>query len=173
MNFKNNPIQFSNIVLAGEHQLGVNARDVHAALEVKTDFSDWMKRRIKQCKFEENYDYMLLLKKEEQVSGAKYLNEYIISLDMAKHLGMLEKNDKGHEIRKYFIEQEKIARNATQSIQLEIGKMMQQIGQFTDSLSNAGRFLSVGGKQIKPKLINELDTLIGQAQHSLNFGNGE
>ena len=92
---------------------------------------------------------------------------------MAKHLGMLEKNDKGHEIRKYFIEQEKIARNATQSIQLEIGKMMQQIGQFTDSLSNAGRFLSIGGKQIKPKLIKELDALIGQAQPSLNFGNGE
>ena len=173
MNFENNPIQFSNIVLAGEQQLGVNARDVHAALEVKTDFSDWMKRRIKQCKFEENYDYMLLLKKEEQVSGAKYLNEYIISLDMAKHLGMMEKNDKGHEIRKYFIEQEKIARNVTQNLQIEIGKAMQYLEQFTNSLSDAGRLLSVGGKQIKPKLINELDTLIGQAQHSLNFGNGE
>ena len=51
MNIANNPIQFSNVVLGNEQQLGVNARDVHAALEVKTDFSDWMKRRIKQCKF--------------------------------------------------------------------------------------------------------------------------
>ena len=173
MNFENNPIQFSNIVLAGEQQLAVNARDVHVALEVKSEFSHWIKKRISQCKFEENYDYMLLLKKEEQVSGAKYLNEYIISLDMAKHLGMMEKNDKGHEIRKYFIEQEKIARNVTQNLQIEIGKAMQYLEQFTNSLSDAGRLLSVGGKQIKPKLINELDTLIGQAQHSLNFGNGE
>lgn len=63
MNIANNPIQFSNVVLGNEQQLGVNARDVHAALEVKTNFSDWMKRRIKQCKFEENYDYMLILKR--------------------------------------------------------------------------------------------------------------
>ena len=173
MNIENNPVQFSNVTLDGEQQLGVNARDVHAALEVKTDFSDWMKRRIKQCKFEENYDFIKVVKKNELSKTGQWVTEYIVSLDMAKHLGMLEKNDKGHEIRKYFIEQEKIARNATQSIQLEIGKMMQQIGQFTDSLSNAGRFLSVGGKQIKPKLIKELDALIGQAQHSLNFGNGE
>jgi len=165
MNFENNPIQFSNIVLAGEQQLAVNARDVHVALEVKS--------RISQCKFEENYDFIKVVKKNELSKTGQWVTEYIVSLDMAKHLGMLEKNDKGHEIRKYFIEQEKIARNATQSIQLEIGKMMQQIGQFTDSLSNAGRFLSVGGKQIKPKLIKELDALIGQAQPSLNFGNGE
>lgn len=173
MNFENNPIQFSNIVLAGEHQLAVNARDVHVALEVKSEFSHWIKKRISQCKFEENYDFIKVVKKNDLSKTGQWVTEYIVSLDMAKHLGMLEKNDKGHEIRKYFIEQEKIARNATQSIQLEIGKMMQQIGQFTDSLSNAGRFLSIGGKQIKPKLINELDTLIGQAQHSLNFGNGE
>lgn len=169
MNIQNNLVQFSNVNLGDEQQLGVNARDVHAMLDVKTDFSDWIKRRIKQCKFEENYDYILLLKKEEQVSGAKYLNEYIISLDMAKHLGMMEKNDKGHEIRKYFIEQEKIARNVTQNLQIEIGKAMQYLDQFSNSLSDAGRLLSVGGKQIKPKLLKELDSMIQNVQHSLDF----
>lgn len=169
MNIQNNLVQFSNVNLGDEQQLGVNARDVHAMLDVKTDFSDWIKRRIKQCKFEENYDYILLLKKEEQVSGAKYLNEYIISLDMAKHLGMMEKNDKGHEIRKYFIEQEKIARNVTQNLQIEIGKAMQYLDQFSNSLSDAGRLLSVGGKQIKPKLLKELDSMIQKVQHSLDF----
>ena len=38
MNIENNPVQFSNVILGDEQQLGVNARDVHAALEVKTDF---------------------------------------------------------------------------------------------------------------------------------------
>ncbi|MDH0718230.1 antA/AntB antirepressor family protein [Acinetobacter junii] len=173
MNIANNPIQFSNVVLGNEQQLGVNARDVHAALEVKTDFSDWMKRRIKQCKFEENYDYMLILKKEEQVSGAKYLNEYIISIDMAKHLGMMERNNKGHEIRKYFIEQEKIARSVTHNLQIEIGKAMQYLEQFSNSLSDAGRLLCVGGKQIKPKLLKELDELVGQVQPCLNSYDGK
>ena len=160
---------FIEVELNGKVQLGVNARDLHKMLEVKAEFSHWIKRRITQCKFEENYDYMLILKKEEQVSGAKYLNEYIISLDMAEHLGMMEKNDKGHEIRKYFIEQEKIARNVTQNLQIEIGKAMQYLEQFTNSLSDAGRLLSVGGKQIKPKLLKELDSMIHQVQHSLDF----
>ena len=140
---------------------------------MKTDFSDWMKRRIKQCKFEENYDYMLILKKEEQVSGAKYLNEYIISIDMAKHLGMMERNNKGHEIRKYFIEQEKIARSVTHNLQIEIGKAMQYLEQFSNSLSDAGRLLCVGGKQIKPKLLKELDELVGQVQPCLNSYDGK
>lgn len=168
MNIENNPVQFSNVILGDEQQLGVNARDVHAALEVKTDFSDWIKRRIKQCKFEENYDFVVFLKKEENLSGGRPATEYIISLDMAKHLGMMEKNDKGHEMRKYFIEQEKIARSVSQSIQVEIGKVMQHIEQFSNSLSDAARFLCVGGKQTKPKLLKELDGLLHQVQPYLN-----
>ena len=168
MNIENNPVQFSNVILGDEQQLGVNARDVHAALEVKTDFSDWIKRRIKQCKFEENYDFVVFLKKEENLFGGRPTTEYIISLDMAKHLGMMEKNDKGHEMRKYFIEQEKIARSVSQSIQVEIGKVMQHIEQFSNSLSDAARFLCVGGKQTKPKLLKELDGLLHQVQPYLN-----
>ncbi len=153
--------------------MGVNARDVHAALEVKTDFSDWIKRRIKQCKFEENYDFIKLLKKEELSKTGQTVIEYIISLDMAKHLGMMEKNDKGHEIRKYFIEQEKVARSLTHNLQIEIGKAMQYLEQFTNSLSDAGRLLSVGGKQIKPKLLKELDGMIQQVQPCLNSYDGQ
>lgn len=136
----NNQISFTNILLGNEQQLGVNARDVHAALEVKTDFSDWIKRRIKQCKFEENYDYISFLKTEEREIGATQRVEYIISLDMAKHLGMMERNEKGHEMRKYFIEQEKVARNASHNLQIEIGKAMQQIQHITEALSNSARF---------------------------------
>ena len=168
MNSENSPVQFSDVTLGDEQQLGVNARDVHAALEVKTDFSDWIKRRIKQCKFEENYDFVVFLKKEENLFGGRPTTEYIISLDMAKHLGMMEKNDKGHEMRKYFIEQEKIARSVSQSIQVEIGKVMQHIEQFSNSLSDAARFLCVGGKQTKPKLLKELDGLLHQVQPYLN-----
>lgn len=139
----NNQISFLNVVLGNEQQLGVNARDVHAALEVKSEFSHWINRRIKQCKFEENFDYILIVKKDEQVSGTKYLNEYIISLDMAKHLGMMERNEKGHEMRKYFIEQEKIARSASHSLQIEIGKAIQQIQHITEALSNSAVFCAL------------------------------
>lgn len=168
-----NPISFSNVVLGNEQQLGVNARDVHSALEVKSDFSHWINRRIKQCKFEEGYDFIKLVKKNERenqgLSNWQEAVEYIISLDMAKHLGMMERNEKGHEMRKYFIEQEKIARNASQSLQVEIGKAMQQIEQITKSLSEAGRFLSIVGKQTKPAMLKELDGMMHKIQPCLNF----
>ncbi len=167
-----NQTPFIEVELNGKIQLGVNARDLHKMLEVKTDFSDWIKRRIKQCKFEENFDYTLVIKKEEQVSGAKYLNEYIISVDMTKHLGMMERNEKGHEIRKYFIEQEELARHLKDGLQVRIGQISAQVEMITQSLSEAGRFLSINGKQTKPALLKELDDLIKEAQPELKLEGG-
>ena len=158
---------FIEIEIDGEKQLGVDARSLHAALGSKQDFSTWIKRRIAQCKFEENFDFILLHQKVEQVSGAKHLVEYIVTADMAKHLGMLEKTTQGHEIRKYFIEQEKVSRNAMYGIQLEINKAMLKIEHVTDILSNAGRTLCVMGKQVKPQLMQTLDELMTKAQPSL------
>ena len=45
---------------------------------------------------------------------------------------------------------------------------MQHIEQFSNSLSDAARFLCVGGKQTKPKLLKELDGLLHQVQPYLN-----
>ncbi len=166
-----NQTPFTEVELNGKVQLGVNARDLHKMLEVKAEFSHWIKRRIKQCKFEENYDYTLVVKKDEQVSGAKYLNEYIISVDMTKHLGMMERNEKGHEIRKYYIEQEELARQLKDGLQVRIGKLSAQVELITQCLSEAGRFLSVEGKQTKPAMLKELDELIKEAQPSLDLEN--
>lgn len=72
----------------------VNARELHLFLESKQDFSTWIKSRIEQYNFVENQDFTLLHKKMEQVSGSKYLIDYYISIDMAKELSMVERNDK-------------------------------------------------------------------------------
>ena len=171
VNFETNP--FEEVELNGEKQLGVNARDLHTMLEVKADFSHWIKRRINQCKFEENFDYIVFVKKDENLKGGRPTTEYILSVDMVKHLGMMERNDKGHEIRKYYIEQEKIARDALNGIQLEIGKLSILAEQWTETLSNAGRILSVGGKQVKPKILKKLDELIKKTQHKLDFDDNQ
>jgi hypothetical protein len=57
----------------------------------------------------------------EQVSGAKYLIEYHISLDMAKQLSMVENNEKGIAARKYFIQCEK----ALKTVQENLPKMIE------------------------------------------------
>ena len=168
-----NQTPFIEVELNGKVQLGVNARDLHKMLESKQDFSTWIKRRITQCNFEENFDFVVLHQKVEQVSGAKHLVEYINSVDMTKHLGMMERNKKGHEIRKYYIKQEELARQLKDGLQVRIGKLSAQVELITQCLSEAGRFLSVEGKQTKPALLKELDELIKEAQPSLDFKDDE
>lgn len=89
------------------HEQVVNARELWKALGSKQDFSTWAKKRLREVDAVENQDYCLLHKKMEQVSGAKYLTEYILTMDAAKEMAMLERNDMGKMIRRYFIEAEK------------------------------------------------------------------
>ena len=86
----------------------VNARELHAFLEVKTRFNDWIANRISEFGFTENKDFVSLT--ENLVSGGKQ-NVFHISIDMAKELSMLERNDKGKQARLYFIECERIAKS--------------------------------------------------------------
>ncbi|WP_180128953.1 MULTISPECIES: antA/AntB antirepressor family protein [unclassified Acinetobacter] len=160
---------FVEIEIGGEAQLGVDARSLHKSLGSKQDFSTWIKRRISQCQFRENFDFVSLHQKVERDTGASSRIEYIITADMAKHLGLMEKTPQGHQIREYFIQQEKVARNAMYGIQIEINKAMLQIEHVKDVLSNAGRTLCVMGKQVKPQLMQNLDDLIAKTQPRLPF----
>lgn len=91
----------------------VNARDLHAFLEVGKDFSTWIKDRIQQYGFLEGQDFALhLLPNFGEKGQGRPSKEYAISLDMAKELAMVERNDKGKEARRYFIECERRAKAA-------------------------------------------------------------
>lgn len=90
-----------------EEQKTVNARDLHAFLEVKSRFNDWIINRIEGVGFEEGKDFVTLTK--NLVSGGKS-KEYYVSVSMAKELAMLERNEKGKQARLYFIECERVAK---------------------------------------------------------------
>ena len=93
----------------------VNAHELHSFLEVGRDFSTWIKDRISKYEFVENTDYITLPKTGElENKGLQGKIEYYITLDMAKELSMVERNEKGRQARKYFIECEKQL-NAQQS----------------------------------------------------------
>ena len=85
----------------------VSARELHLFLEVKSHFKDWIKRRIDDYGFIENQDFEVSLIFEQNTKGGRPTKEYILSMDMAKELSMLERSDKGKQARIYFIECEK------------------------------------------------------------------
>lgn len=86
----------------------VNARELHEKLESKRDFSNWITDRIEKYDFVENIDFTTILLKS---TGGRPRIEYALTLDTAKEIAMVENNEQGRKIRRYFIEVEKKARN--------------------------------------------------------------
>lgn len=92
----------------GKGEKVVSARELHSFLESKRDFSNWIKDRIKKYEFIENVDFVLLNNFSEQTGqGGHNKIEYILTLDCAKELSMVEGNAKGKQARRYFIACEK------------------------------------------------------------------
>lgn len=84
----------------------VNARELHSTMKVGRDFTNWIKDRIKKYEFIQNEDYILTLAKiGERQNVIKH--EYYLTINMAKEIAMVENNEMGRKIRRYFIEIEK------------------------------------------------------------------
>ena len=106
----------------------VSARELYQFLESKQKFADWIKNRIEKYGFEENKDYYKLYydvygnllnfrfpnfrtPDNQEIRVDKI--DYVITINMAKELAMIENNEKGKQARKYFIECEEKFKAAT------------------------------------------------------------
>jgi len=97
----------------GEEEIStVDARELWVKLEVKSNFRDWIDRRIKEAKLVEGQDFIVSLKNERNPLGGRPSKEYTLSLDAAKHIAMMEGTEKGREIRQSFIDFERKAKKA-------------------------------------------------------------
>lgn len=95
--------------IQGEQQQLCNARDLHTFLESRRRFADWMKERIEQYGFMEGTDWVVH-KFVNNPSGGRPTIDYHLTIDMAKELAMVENNERGRQVRRYFIEMERQAR---------------------------------------------------------------
>lgn len=86
------------------HEQLVNARELWENLHVGRDFSTWMKERIERYGFIEGTDFSPVQRKS---TGGRPATEYLLTMDMAKEIAMVENNEVGRMIRKYLIEVEK------------------------------------------------------------------
>lgn len=95
-----------NVTLNDNHEPIVSARQLHQTLEVKKRFSAWFEANSKL--FIENEDFTSVQTGTVVNNGAiKPLQDYALTLDMAKQLAMMSRTIKGAEIRQYFIQVEK------------------------------------------------------------------
>lgn len=85
----------------------VSARELYKGLEIAQRFSRWVSNNWNM--FEENVDYVpcTLSTQQNQYGGTKELDDYTITIDMAKQLAMMVRTEKGKQYRKYFLELER------------------------------------------------------------------
>lgn len=94
-----------------------DARTLHTFLQVKRDFTTWIKARIRKFGFVLGLDFITITNLSSPNLGsakarAQKLADYHLTLDMAKELSMVENNDQGRAARRYFIECERVAHAA-------------------------------------------------------------
>lgn len=100
----NQIVEIRKNIISGYTVQTVDARELHAFLRNGDHFSTWIKERIGQYGFIESQDFVTYSADAEK---GRPRVEYAISLDMAKELSMVERNDKGKQARQYFIECER------------------------------------------------------------------
>ena len=81
----------------------VSARDLHDFLEVKTAYKDWFPRMC-EYGFTEGEDFCSFL---SESTGGRPAQDAVLTIDMAKEICMIQRNEKGKQARQYFLQIEK------------------------------------------------------------------
>lgn len=116
----NNLVPVTETTINGKLQQAVSAKQLHTSLNVGRDFSTWFSNRIEQYGLNQNEDYILLdyspILMNQSTNNNQYSPElgkntrrgrpekdYLLTIGTAKELAMIENNEHGRAIRKYFI----------------------------------------------------------------------
>lgn len=113
----------------------VYGSELHKVLEVKSRYREWINRRFSDIDAIENEDYEAA---EISAPSGQAKKEYIIKLDTAKEMAMLERNEKGKQVRRYFIQIEKKYKANSHKMQT-ITYQYPVSPAAMDSATNAGR----------------------------------
>ena len=135
---------------------------IEYALTLDKVFSTWIRDRIAQYDFVENQDFVCVSQKNETQRadgqiGVSVSNEYFVSVGMAKELAMVENNEKGMQVRKYFIECEKKL-NSTTTTQVQV------VGKAEDATRAAlllSQHLNIKGPALETFLVTTVERIIG------------
>ncbi|MCF2622984.1 phage antirepressor KilAC domain-containing protein [Ligilactobacillus salivarius] len=138
------------VTTKGDTQV-VSARELYKGLEIKRRFSLWVSDNFKD--FIENVDFTSVRKSTVVNNGAKReLQDYAITISMAKELCMMSHTELGKEYRKYFLELERkwndpkevvkrgyaILQNENKQLKIENGILKPKADKYDRYLSNKG-----------------------------------
>jgi len=84
----------------------ISARELHEKLGMQKDFTDWFKYQAAKIGLIEGKDFTTILGETSERGGRPSV-DYLIPIDIAKHICMMSGGENAHAIRQYFIQVEK------------------------------------------------------------------
>ena len=154
-------------------ELLVSARELHKGLGIKTQYTKWIDRMF-EYGFEENIDYITISQKRLTAQGNEttYV-DHILKLDCAKEISMIQRSEKGKQIRRYFIERAKVwikEQEEKQKLLLEIEEQKPKVeyhdtvlkSQKLISTTDVAKDLGMSARKLNEKL-NELKVIYKQS----------
>lgn len=163
----------NEIIKVNSDNMTVSARQLHDALGIEKRFSAWFETNSQG--FIENEDFTSVLSGTVVNNGAqRELQDYECSLDMAKHICLMSRTEKGKEMRQYFIDLEK-AWNTPEQI---MARALKIANQQIDRIKEINTQLLADNERMRPKEIfadaitaSKTSILVGELAKILK-GNG-
>ena len=133
-------------IQTNENGQAVSARDLHEALQCGQDFTNWFKYQAERIGLQEGIDFSLIL---AESTGGRPSKDYIIPIDIAKHLAMISGGENAHKIREYFIQVEKAWNSPEMVMARSLQFAAKQIDGYKEKLHLAERTI----EQQKPQVL--------------------
>lgn len=119
-------VRIEESVIGTEKRKTVNARDLWKALGSKRQFGNWIEDRLSEFIEEQDFTVNNFVNGRD-ANGRFTAKDYLLTLDVAKHLAMLERNEQGRKIRQYFIEVEKAYREESRKEHADSALLLETI----------------------------------------------
>lgn len=133
----------------------VYGSELYECLGSKRQYTDWIKGRLKECDAVEKEDYQSFSQNNEKPTGGRPKLEYIIKLDTAKEMAMLERNEKGKQVRRYFIQVERKfkAGKTNKKVQSEKKEKLPSVNMMVKNIKEALHDAGVDSKYIAAEVV--------------------
>lgn len=149
----------------------VSARELYKGLELKKRFSSWVETNFSEFTEEEDFTSVLSSTVVNN-GGTKAIQDFLITVDMAKQLCLMSRTEKGKIYRRYFIEVERRWNDPQEVIKRGYAYLQNQNLKLTienKDLHKQNNLLAADNEKMKPKAIfadavsvSETPILIGE-----------